>query len=58
MEVVCARVLGLDSYRLDSQEGNDMYLVKYFTINEIAEVNMRQIVTNILSPWESKFMAK
>ena len=58
MEVVCARVLGLDSYRLDSQEGNDMYWVKYFTITEIAEVNMRQIVTNILSPWESKFMAK
>ena len=50
MEVVGTRVLGLDSYRLDSQEGNDMYWVKYFTITEIAEVNMRQIVTNILSP--------
>ena len=50
MEVVGTRVLGLDSYRLDSQEGNDMNWVKYFTITEIAEVNMRQIVTNILSP--------
>ena len=50
MEVVGTRVLGLDSYRLDSQEGNAMYWAKYFTITEIAEVNMRQIVTNILSP--------
>ena len=58
MEVVGTRVLGLDSYRLDSQEGNAMYWAKYFTITEIAEVNMRQIVTNILSSWESKFMAK
>ena len=58
MEVVGTRVLGLDSYRLDSQEGNAMYWAQSFTITEIAEVNMRQIVTNILSPWESKFMAK